>query len=293
MVENEENKTNKKIETNNEGEIWTTLDIRKSIVRTQNYMQAAKKSGAKDEHVQQLHSILLEALKALDEGDKHKARNKLIDAKLELTDTVNSIGWLRKWYLYIPRVYSLPSILYGIFLMLAFICLLSLNSIGVIDMPLITNNTIINTSDIDITTSIVNTSTRVHTSTIDNITTIVNTTTIDNTIGNIADHTSQSKVPVWSLLIAGMGSTTQILIGIASDFRNVGIVRKYKRAWYMILPFIGLAFGFVMYLTVNSGLMAINPSSSDSGRYLLMLLCFMAGYATDWFRIKLVNLLGE
>ncbi len=66
MVDNEENKTNEKIGTNSKEIIWTTLYLRKGIARTQNYMQAAKKSGADDKHVQQLHLTLLAALEALD-----------------------------------------------------------------------------------------------------------------------------------------------------------------------------------------------------------------------------------
>lgn len=95
-------------------------------------------------------------------------------------------------------------------------------------------------------------------------------------------------VPIWSLLIAGVGSTVQILMGVCNDIRETGTIRIYKRSWFWSLPFISLGLGFAMYLIIQCGLLAVNSDGIDtSSEYLPMLLCFIAGYSTDWVRVKL------
>lgn len=100
---------------------------------------------------------------------------------------------------------------------------------------------------------------------------------------------SNNSVPLWSLLSAGIGSTAQILVGTATDLKESGVVDRYNRAWYYILPLISMCFGFAAYLIVISGLWAFgSPISLSVERpQLIMLICFLAGYATDWFREKL------
>lgn len=101
--------------------------------------------------------------------------------------------------------------------------------------------------------------------------------------------TQVTTVPIWSLLVAGFGSTVQILFGICNDLRGDEVIRIYKRSWFWSLPFISLGLGFAMYLTLQCGLLSLNSNIDidTSTKYLAMLLCFIAGYATDWMRERL------
>ena len=217
-----------------EKEIWTEHDIRVAISRTQNHMQQAKKAGA---NIQGVHSKISGGLHALDDNNKSLARDNLIEANLNLTDVINTLGWWKKNFSYIAMIYAVPSILYAIFLMMVFICLLWYFQ----DKALIT----------------------------------------------ISTPQVTTTVPIWSLLVAGFGSTVQILFGICSDLRGSGVIRIYKRSWFWSLPFISLGLGFAMYLTLQCGLLSLNSTIDTSTKHLPMLLCFIAGYATDWMRVKL------
>lgn len=99
--------------------------------------------------------------------------------------------------------------------------------------------------------------------------------------------TSQLTIPLWSLWAAGIGSTVQILFGACTDLKHYGKVDRYKRSWFASLPFISLGLGFSMYLILQSGLLALDSDIKESPKYLQMLICFLAGYATDWTREKL------
>jgi hypothetical protein len=214
-------------------EIWTEHDLRVAISRTQNHMQQAKKAGA---DIEEVHSKILDGLRALDSNNKHLARDNLIEAKLKLTEAIDRLKWQMGYFSYIARIYAVPSILYASLLMIVFICLLwhfQDKALIMISTPQVTT------------------------------------------------------VPIWSLLVAGFGSTVQILFGICSDLRGAGVIRIYKRSWFWSLSFISLGLGFAMYLTFQCGLLALNFTIDTSTKSLPMLLCFIAGYATDWMRERL------
>lgn len=215
-------------------EIWTEHDIRVAISRTQSHMQQAKKAGA---DIQGVHSKISDGLHALDANNKSLAQDNLIEAKLNLTDAINTLEWKKRYFSYIAGIYAVPSILYASLLMIVFICLLWHFQ----DEALITAST----------------------------------------------QKVTTTVPIWSLLVAGFGSTVQILIGICSDLRGAGVIRIYKRSWFWSLPFISLGLGFAMYLTLQCGLLSLDSTIDNSTKYLPMLLCFIAGYATDWMRERL------
>ncbi|MCP1392277.1 MAG: hypothetical protein WCY97_04910 [Methanothrix sp.] len=63
------------------------------------------------------------------------------------------------------------------------------------------------------------------------------------------------NVPLWAALIAGLGASTQIMVGTVEDIKAYGIVREYKRLWYTSLPFLAVIFGFVAYLLTDLGMM--------------------------------------
>jgi hypothetical protein len=47
-------------------------------------------------------------------------------------------------------------------------------------------------------------------------------------------------VPLWSSFFAGLGSSAQILTGVADDLRRYGLASRYKRLWYMAMPLLAI-----------------------------------------------------
>ena len=131
-----------------------------------------------------------------------------------------------------------------------------------------------------------------------------------------------SSVPVWALWIAGLGASIQILVGIAGDYKEDCQITEYKRTWYFVIIFVSLGFGLLAFLLVQAGLVSlsqgtltitsnnvamsstatplptiivspsITPAPSVSPApvqitqatlALPFVVCFLAGYATEWF----------
>jgi hypothetical protein len=123
-------------------------------------------------------------------------------------------------------------------------------------------------------------------------------------------------VPLWALLVAAMGAGVQILVGVAKDYKDDGLITDYKRLWYAVLIPVSLAFGFVAFLLIQAGLFnlsqgqialnqalnqtvttttitqiganqTITQTTAQNGTVnnsaLPIVICFLAGYATDWF----------
>jgi len=100
---------------------------------------------------------------------------------------------------------------------------------------------------------------------------------------------------LWSLWIAGIGSAVQVLVGVSSDLKEKGMVYRYERIWYLLLPIISLGFGFAAYLIIGCGLWTLdgNVVTAMEKRPLFpILICFLVGYSTDWFREKLTSIMG-
>ena len=88
-------------------------------------------------------------------------------------------------------------------------------------------------------------------------------------------------VPLWASFFAGLGSSAQILTGIMDDLIRKGTAVRYKRVWYVALPFLSLIFGYMAYLLLNSGLIAFNVDSRNS-TFSTMFACFLTGFLTSW-----------
>jgi hypothetical protein len=74
------------------------------------------------------------------------------------------------------------------------------------------------------------------------------------------------EVPLWSAFFAGLGSSAQILTGVADDLRRDGLATRYKRLWYMAIPLLSMVFGYMAYLLFSSGLIAFNANSQSRDR---------------------------
>lgn len=107
----------------------------------------------------------------------------------------------------------------------------------------------------------------------------------------ITAYSSRSvmEVPLWAPFFAGLGSSAQILTGVADDLRRYGLASRYKRLWYMALPLLAMVFGYMAYLVFSSGFIALDGDgrSRDSS---IMFICFLTGFLTKWLIGRLSRL---
>ena len=87
-------------------------------------------------------------------------------------------------------------------------------------------------------------------------------------------------VPLWAAFFAGLGSSAQILTGVADDLRRYGLASRYKRLWYMAIPILAMVFGYMAYLIFSSGIIATDDSQSRE--FSIMFICFLTGFLTKW-----------
>ena len=87
-------------------------------------------------------------------------------------------------------------------------------------------------------------------------------------------------VPLWASFFAGLGSSAQILTGVADDLRRYGLASRYKRLWYMAIPILAMVFGYMAYLVFSSGIIATDDSQSRE--FSIMFICFLTGFLTKW-----------
>ncbi len=87
-------------------------------------------------------------------------------------------------------------------------------------------------------------------------------------------------VPLWAAFFAGLGSSAQILTGVADDLRRYGLASRYKRLWYMAIPILAMVFGYMAYLVFSSGIIATDDSQSRE--FSIMFICFLTGFLTKW-----------
>lgn len=115
-------------------------------------------------------------------------------------------------------------------------------------------------------------------------------------------------VPLWAPLMGLIGASVQILVGVVNDYKEKGMVSKYKKLWYFILPTVGFVFGFIAFLVIQAGLIDMTQGRFDIGQTnqtissttttssrleLPIIICFLAGYATEWFMGLLAKLTGS
>lgn len=126
-------------------------------------------------------------------------------------------------------------------------------------------------------------------------------------------------VPLWACLVAALGASVQILVGVVKDYKDDCLITSYKSLWYIVVIPASLAFGFVAFLLIQAGLLTVSQgtfiispanqtvasvitnqtttggavnqiqTSITYGLALPLILCFLAGYTTDWF----MGLLGK
>ncbi|MCE8428699.1 MAG: hypothetical protein J5U19_09950 [Candidatus Methanoperedens sp.] len=128
-------------------------------------------------------------------------------------------------------------------------------------------------------------------------------------LNSMSNATIGLGVPLWASLVAVIGASVQILVGIINDYREDSMISHYKKLWYLVLPFVSFVFGFIAILLIQAGLINItigqpslnqtmniseltNLAKGETSIYpssFSIITCFLAGYATDWF----MGLLGK
>ena len=94
-------------------------------------------------------------------------------------------------------------------------------------------------------------------------------------------------------LVAGIGASIQIMVDVTNDVKANGYVEKYRRMWYMLLPIVGPVFGILAYIILFLGFLSLNGVTAQQlGKqpFSVILVCFLAGYSTEWFMSVLGNL---
>lgn len=116
-------------------------------------------------------------------------------------------------------------------------------------------------------------------------------------------------VPLWAPLIGVIGASVQILVGVVNDYKEDSMITKYKRIWYSVLPIVGFVFGFIAILLIQAGLINMTQGQFSLNQTNItelnsfakgdtpihptaysIIICFLAGYATEWFMGLLGNL---
>lgn len=101
-------------------------------------------------------------------------------------------------------------------------------------------------------------------------------------------------IPLWTFIMGGMGAAIQIIKRITMDLRNYGILFRHETVYHFLLPGIGMIFGLVMYLFIKAGILFnFEVNNGSPTIYFQMLLCFLAGYSTDWFMERLETFVGR
>ncbi|MDP2767434.1 MAG: hypothetical protein Q8O41_08300 [Candidatus Methanoperedens sp.] len=73
-------------------------------------------------------------------------------------------------------------------------------------------------------------------------------------------------VPLWAPLVAVIGASVQILVGIVKDIKEDSMISQYKRLWYLVLPFVSFVFGFIAILLIQAGLFNMSQGQLGSVR---------------------------
>ncbi|VVB71876.1 Uncharacterised protein [uncultured archaeon] len=96
-------------------------------------------------------------------------------------------------------------------------------------------------------------------------------------------------VPLWASFFAGLGSSAQILTGVADDLRRYGLASRYKRLWYTAIPLLAMVFGYMVYLLLGSDLVGAG-GNMHSKSFTVMFVCFLTGFLTKWLINRLSRL---
>ena len=92
-------------------------------------------------------------------------------------------------------------------------------------------------------------------------------------------------------------------MNLVADIRDDGVVSEHRQLWFAALPLIALVFGYLAYILIDLGITTLaGPQASLNTTALAatqpplsvgmgpkILICFLAGYATDDFIKKLAS----
>lgn len=104
-------------------------------------------------------------------------------------------------------------------------------------------------------------------------------------------------IPLWAALIGGFGGCIGVIWSVTIDQKDCGIVPSYDQLWYGLLPIVGLSSGFLIYILIDTGILALGGIPTELGGNATatvpqqtlesirtetrMLYCFIAGFWTN------------
>lgn len=230
------------------GQIWTKKDFQTQIQLLENQLSIVLKVSKVDlgENITNLTSRLTGIYKNFEENKLSDVEQNIIDVKAQIYKIVNGMGWMERIAYNVSLWGISPIGLAIIAMIISFSLIVYRGSFVILDVPL------------------------------------------------------------WASFIAVIGASVQILIGVVNDYKDDCKITEYKRLWYIVLPFVSFVFGFLAFLLTNAGLFSLTsgqittnqsismaaisglPSGLTGGSIInppaiLIIICFLAGYATDWF----------
>lgn len=98
-------------------------------------------------------------------------------------------------------------------------------------------------------------------------------------------------VPSWAFVWGTLGA---VLNGFWKVWQHAAYrqIRKYWYTWYLLLPLIGAILGAITYLILLAGLIATTGGQQTQSQFLLMLLCALGGFNSEW-AVSLLDKLTE
>jgi hypothetical protein len=255
--------------------VWTEDEAKAAIRKYDFYIDRANKVGAETEEAKK---SLLEAVNAFDAGNMNYVFSRIVETKAHLTASIRDIGsdtnsggdrntggkeprWLEAWLRRLKADWQKEDyfwFLYGYYPLLAATLFFLLYASLLTLWPIL--------GQIKVPLPI---------------------------LGPIKPHAF--GVPVWAVLFAGIGACVQIMIDITNDLKKSGYVEKYAKIWYMFLPIVGPVFGFLAYVLLSLGFLSLSGITAEQlgkATFSVIVVCFLAGYSTEWFMRQLGKLSG-
>lgn len=231
--------------------VWNEDELRDQIRSLENQISVAQKQHGKIEEIKTVRNNLKSAIDAFKIKQFTEAEKHVLDVKEGLYEIIHTLSWRWSKPAYFASVWSLLPILTAIIaIILSFVLIVR----GYSDFRIL-------------------------------------------------------FVPLWAPLIGVIGASVQILVGVVNDYKKDSMITKYKRIWYSVLPVVGFVFGFIAILLIQAGLInmtqgqfSLNQTNITEftnfadGTTLIkhstysIIICFLAGYATEWFMGLLGNL---
>jgi hypothetical protein len=94
------------------------------------------------------------------------------------------------------------------------------------------------------------------------------------------------NVPLWSAFYSGLGAYSHILAETIKELYSEGIVTTSRPGWFIAIPMLCMMSGYMVYLAFNIGIIGNGAQSLDRVSTTI-LICFLGGYISSWYLLKM------